>query len=141
MNSSSNRPSRGLSACLAVVLMSLAADVAAGAQASLSPAPTEPGASPSGKRGALTLRGLDGQVLRLRLEPGATRFTYTLHIDETANAPVDGARLRVTGLTDESGAHPCAFPPPRSILAPGAGNGPAQGTNAAAHAILQERRR
>lgn len=77
----------------ALVVMLLVAEAAA-----------EPVATPSEKRGALTLRGLDGQELRLRLEPGATRFTYTLHIDETANARVDGARLRVTGLTDESGA-------------------------------------
>jgi hypothetical protein len=57
----------------------------------------------------LTPRGLDGQVLRVQLEPGATRLVYTLHLDELANARVGRARLRVSGLRDASGAHAAAL--------------------------------
>lgn len=57
-----------------------------------------------GRAGVLSLRGLDGQVLRVQLEPSASRLEYTLYLDETANARVDRARLLVTGLRDESGA-------------------------------------
>ncbi|RKH68263.1 hypothetical protein D7V93_01475 [Corallococcus llansteffanensis] len=80
--------------CLSMMVVLLAGDAPA----------VEPGASLPGRIGALRLGGLDGKVLRVQLEPGASRLVHPLSLDETANAPVSRARLLVTGLRDESGA-------------------------------------